>query len=208
MWGEFETSGAAEDAAQSKKLRAELADTFAERGRQEQLQQGNQPDAGSSCGQIVADIQRMSASTSGHVDTEPQAAGLRVGGLNGGAGMGVSSWQAGSEDEPDEESSAYQLAEFTEAMKRLWLNGEDQLFDYDEVDLNPANDDWQQQQQDQEDDYFNGDDGDSATGGDGGWDDDGDGDGMERGRGQRPSEASRQREREALRARALAALSS
>eukprot|EP01043_Picozoa_sp_COSAG02_P029876 COSAG02_NODE_1879_length_10557_cov_2.360976_4_plen_541_part_00 len=210
MWGEFETSSAAEDAAQSKKLRDELADTFVERSRQEQLQQGKQPNGGSSCGQIVADIQRMSASASGHASTETHDTGLGVGSLNGGAGVGVSSWQAGAEDGPDEESSAYQLAEFTEAMKRLWLNGEDQLFDYDEVDLNAANDDWQQQQQDQEDDYFNGDDEDDdcTTGGDGGWDDDGDGDRMERARGQRPSEASRKREREALRARALAALSS
>ncbi len=205
MWGEFETSSATEDAVQSKKLRDELADTFTERGRQEQLQQGcgKQPDGVSSCGQIVADVQRMSTGAPGTVGAESQAA---AGGLNGGTGVGVSSWQAGSADEPDEDSSAYQLAEFTEAMKRLWLNGEDSLFDYDEVDLNAANDDWQQQQQDEEEDYFNGEGDDSATGGDDGWDDDGDG--TEGGRGQRPSEANRKREREALRARALAALSS
>ena len=120
--------------------------------------------------------------------------------------MGVSPWQAGAVDEADEDSSAYQLVEFTEAMKRLWLNGEDTLFDYDAVDLNAANDDWQQQQQDQEDDYFNGEDADSASGEDGEWD--GNGGGMGSGRGQQPSEASRKRERDALRARALAALSS
>ena len=200
MWGEFEPSSAAEDAAQSKKLRDELADTFTERGRQEQLRQGNQPGGDISCGQIVADIQRMATGTSGSARPELSRD------VNGGTGMGVSPWQAGAVDEADEDSSAYQLVEFTEAMKRLWLNGEDTLFDYDAVDLNAANDDWQQQQQDQEDDYFNGEDADSASGEDGEWD--GNGGGMGSGRGQQPSEASRKRERDALRARALAALSS
>ena len=200
MWGEFETSSATEDAAQSKKLRQELADTFTERGRQEQLRHGSQPDDDRSCGQIVADIQRMATGTTGNSRAELSGA------VNGETGMGVSPWQAGAADEADEDSTAYQLMEFTEAMKRLWLNGEEALFDYDAVDLNAANDDWQQQQQDQEEDYFNGEDEYSASGEDGEWNDNGDG--IVSTRRQQPSEASRKRERDALRARALAALSS
>ena len=224
MWGEFAPSSAAEDATHSRKLREELTDSFAERGlaeqqrqqRQQQLCGGPGGGGGNTCGQIIADIQHSASSASG----SHSAAASRAGGSSAsatGAGSGGPFGEAAETEShrPDEESATYQLSEFTDTMKRMWLNGEDEaFFDYDVVDLNAANDDWQQQQRDEEDDYFNGndDDDDGDEGDDDDDDDDGFGDDDDEMGGRRSARASseggRKRERDALRARALAALAS
>ena len=123
----------------------------------------------------------------------------RVGGAGGTQALaGAVPKEADADRGGDVESSAYQLRELEEEMKRRWLSGEDAAwFDYDTVDLNGSYDDWQQQQRDREDEYFEEDE-------DGSSDADGEVGNASR---KRTRDQSRTSAREALRARALAALS-
>ena len=125
-WGEFTTDApAAEGKAEAglTTLQTELSESLTATSRGESASAaGGQPR---SCGQLLSEIQSGPGSAAG--------AGARAG-AGAGAGAGAAcSWgdssgmegAAGSQG-PDVDSATYQLQEFGETMRRLWLEGQDE----------------------------------------------------------------------------------